>query len=214
MKFKTVIVLEPCLTKTWKRDISVCIMITLLSGWVRYSCPVTSQFPEYKEIIHLIQSVQHQVCVPQPSYLKQTEVPFSRGKGAMAWADHSPTSSTKAKMRVAMPVPPICLHGRCFIKHISAFAIYLYLTNINCKRLLKSQTWLLSTNCECVQKNPKFYEPISLDSSTALQTGRSWVRFPMVSLEFFIDIILPAALWPWGRLSLWQKWLPGIFPAG
>jgi len=37
---------------------------------------------------------------------------------------------------------------------------------------------------------------------TALQTGRSRVRFRIVSLEFFIDIILLAALWPWGWLSL------------
>jgi hypothetical protein len=38
--------------------------------------------------------------------------------------------------------------------------------------------------------------------NTALQAGRSQVRFPMVSLDFFIDIILPGALWPWGLLSL------------
>jgi hypothetical protein len=49
---------------------------------------------------------------------------------------------------------------------------------------------------------------------TALQTVRLRVRFPMVSLDFFIDIIIPVALWPWGRLSLQQKWVPGIFPGG
>jgi hypothetical protein len=35
-----------------------------------------------------------------------------------------------------------------------------------------------------------------------LQTGRSQVRFPMRSLDFSIDLILSAAIWLLGRLSL------------
>jgi hypothetical protein len=35
---------------------------------------------------------------------------------------------------------------------------------------------------------------------TGLRDGRWRFRSSMVSLEFFIDIILPAALWPWSRL--------------
>jgi hypothetical protein len=37
---------------------------------------------------------------------------------------------------------------------------------------------------------------------TFLQTGRSRVRFPLVLVEFFIDIIFPVILRPWDRLSL------------
>jgi hypothetical protein len=37
---------------------------------------------------------------------------------------------------------------------------------------------------------------------TSLQVRRSLVRFRMESLKFFIDLVLPVALWPWVRLSL------------
>jgi hypothetical protein len=46
----------------------------------------------------------------------------------------------------------------------------------------------------------------SIGWGTALQVGSSLIRFPVGSLGFFIDLILLAAVWLWGRLILYHKW--------
>jgi hypothetical protein len=52
---------------------------------------------------------------------------------------------------------------------------------------------------------------LSMSWVTMGQSGRSRFRFPKEAFEFLINIILPAALSLRGRLSLYQKWVPGIF---
>jgi len=55
----------------------------------------------------------------------------------------------------------------------------------------------------------------SVGWGTVLQAGRSQFRLPMVPVEFAIDLILQAALWPWDRLSLTEmSTRTGIFPGG
>ena len=58
----------------------------------------------------------------------------------------------------------------------------------------------------------KFKERASKVLGTAVA---QWLRCSATNRkvsEFYIDIILPIALWPWGRLNLQQKWVPGGFP--
>jgi hypothetical protein len=51
---------------------------------------------------------------------------------------------------------------------------------------------------------------IAVGWGTVLQVWRSRFPFWMEYLEFFIDLISPTSLWPWGRLSLEHKCVPVI----
>jgi hypothetical protein len=49
---------------------------------------------------------------------------------------------------------------------------------------------------------------------TVLQVGRSRVRFSKRPLEFSVNLILPATLWPWDRLRLKQEMSTRNLPGG
>ena len=65
-----------------------------------------------------------------------------------------------------------------------------------------SKSFLLPCDCGVDSASHHGTSSCAVGWGSALQAGRSRVRFLVVSLEFFTNKILPSALWLWGRLSL------------
>jgi hypothetical protein len=63
-------------------------------------------------------------------------------------------------------------------------------------RGINSENYSMLSNL--LKISTSYAEQVLVDGGTALHSGRSRVRFPIVSLKFPNDIILPAALWPLG----------------
>jgi hypothetical protein len=114
------------------------------------------------------------------------------------------------KMRISQR-----LFIRFWINFCNIFT-YKYIYNfINIKYIYKILNWIMNNlwdiriflglvpkPCTFYNTTSKYINPNTwiVWGRTVLQIGRSLVRLQMVPLEFFIDIILPIALWPWGRL--------------
>jgi hypothetical protein len=47
-----------------------------------------------------------------------------------------------------------------------------------------------------------------------LQAGKSRVRFPLMSLDFSVDLMLPSALWTWDQPSLLREMSTRNIPGG
>jgi hypothetical protein len=82
-----------------------------------------------------------------------------------------------------------------------------YLVKTIAVRLNKLKNMLLEIFCTALWSGAR---SSIVGWGTMLQAGRSQV-LALDEVDFLINLIFPAALWPWGQLSLWEKWVPGSF---
>ena len=93
---------------------------------------------------------------------------------------------------------PCCIgiHGMCRIttKEYCDFVRGYFHDEASLCSQVSSEVLYIANSALC----PVFQPCTAFSWGPRWRVRRSLVRFQMVSQEFFIDIILPAALWPWG----------------